>query len=170
MRRDRPTETQLVMKALVIVDLQAALPIPSRLLAEIKTHADSYPCRVFTRFINPEGSLFRRKLKMQDCSPGSLDTRLLLVPREEDLVLEKEGYGLRPDHIVRMTARGIKQADMCGVDTDACVLAVMFSLFDGGIPCSVIPHLCWSSSGLHAEAVRIMDSQFSPPTPEQLAT
>lgn len=83
------------MRALVIVDLQVALPIPARLLSEIKIHAENYTCCVFTRFVNPEGSLFRRKLKMQECSPGSLDTRLLLVPRDEDLVVEKEGDGVR---------------------------------------------------------------------------
>lgn len=149
------------MNTLIIVDLQAAFEIPRALVADIQRHSASYDCRVFTQFVNPEGSLFRRKLKLRACSPGSPDTHLLLEPQEGDLVLEKEGYGLRPDHITRLTARGITRADVCGIDTDACVLGVMFSLFDAGIDCAILPHLCWSSSGLDDEAKRIIESQFS---------
>lgn len=156
-----PGSPSLAMKTLILVDLQAAFPVPASLLAAIKTEAANYECRVFTRFINPEGSLFRRKLKMHDCAPGSADTRLLLEPGECDTVLDKEGYGLLPDQIVRLTARGIKRADVCGIDTDACVLGVMFSLFDAGIEGTVLPHLCWSSGGLHDEALRIIGSQFT---------
>lgn len=145
----------------MIVDLQAAFPVPIPLIEDIKANAAYYECRVFTRFVNPEGSLFRRKLRLHDCAPGSPDTRLLLDPGADDLILEKEGYGLRADHTVRLTARGIKRVDVCGIDTDACVLGVMFSLFDAGIDCAILPDLCWSSGGLHDEALRIVKSQFS---------
>lgn len=151
------------MKTLIIVDLQAAFRIPPQLVADIRKHAAHYPCRVLTQFVNQEGSLFRRKLKLLGCSPGSPDTHLLLEPQDGDLVLEKDGYGLRADHILQLTTRGIKHADVCGIDTDACVLGVMFSLFDAGIDCTILPHLCWSSSGLDEEAKRIIDSQFSRP-------
>jgi len=151
------------MKTLIIIDLQAAFRVPPELVVRIEKFSQDYECRVFTRFVNPQGSLFRRKLGMRDCSAGTPDTNLLLKPRDEDLVLDKEGYGLRPEHIVRLTARGVTRADICGIDTDACVLGVMFSLFDAGIDCRVLPGFCWSSSGLDEEAMRIMNSQFSSP-------
>lgn len=45
--------------------------------------------------------------------------------------------------------------------TDACVLAVLFSLFDYGIAARVIPTLCWSARrGCEREAIAIMRRQF----------
>jgi nicotinamidase-related amidase len=49
---------------------------------------------------------------------------------------------------------------VCGLDTDACVLGVLFSLFDAGIECHLKEDMCWSSSGLHQAALRIVRTQF----------
>jgi hypothetical protein len=40
----------------------------------------------------------------------------------------------------------------------------LFMELDAGIDCQVLPDLCWSSSKLHDEAVKIMSSQFYPPS------
>lgn len=147
--------------ALIIVDLQQAFPVPPRLVLRIQRYAARFECRVFTRFINPPGSLFRRHLKQHSCAPGSADTALLLPPGRGDLVIAKRTYGLAPRDLARLRRRGIKRATVCGVDTDACVLGVMFSLFDAGIACRAMPQLCWSSSGLQAPALRIIREQFA---------
>lgn len=88
---------------------------------------------------------------------------LLIPPSEGDIVLTKKSYGLRPRDITRLRALDIDQLVVCGVDTDACVLAVMFSLFDAGFKCRLRKDLCWSSTGLHREAVKIIEQQFHPP-------
>jgi nicotinamidase-related amidase len=150
-------------KALVIVDVQCAFSIPPKLVAKIKTYARNFHCRVFTRFVNPPGSLFRQKLKQHSCAPGSQDTELLIEPAKGDLVFDKAGYGLSPRDIAKLRRRGIKNVVVCGIDTDACVLGVMFSLFDAGIECHVKKDLCWSSSGLQREALKIIESQFPSP-------
>jgi nicotinamidase-related amidase len=49
---------------------------------------------------------------------------------------------------------------VCGVDTDACVLGVMFSLFDAGIVCHAKEDLCWSSTGLQQSGLKIIREQF----------
>jgi nicotinamidase-related amidase len=151
------------MEPLIIVDLQKAFPVPPKLVAGIRRYARRFERRIFTRFENPANSVFRKLLKQRCCAPGTRDTALLIEPTNGDLVITKRGYGLEPRDIRRIKALGAERVTVCGIDTDACVLAVMFSLFDAGIDCRVKPDLCWSSSGLHQPALKIIKAQFPPP-------
>jgi nicotinamidase-related amidase len=150
---------------LVLVDLQHAFEVPPALLLRVQRYAKRFKHRVFTRFENPAGSLFRRALKQRSCAPGSPDTTLLIQPARDDIVITKHGYGLSPRDIRRIRALGAKRVTVCGIDTDACVLGVMFSLFDAGIECRVKSDLCWSTSGaaLHRAGMKIIEAQFPPP-------
>jgi nicotinamidase-related amidase len=148
-------------RALMIVDVQAAFSPPGEFVRKLEAYARRFPCRVFTRFVNPARSMFRRVLKQKCCAPGSRDTVLLLTPQAGDIVLEKVGrYGLEPRHLRLLHRRGIRKITVCGLDTDACVLGAMFSLFDGGIECHLKENMCWSSSGLHQPALQIARAQF----------
>lgn len=151
------------MEPLIIVDLQQGFPPPPQFVARVRRYSRRFTRRIFTRFVNPAGSLFRTKLKRRSCGPGSEDLELLIQPEKGDIVLRKEGYGLSPSAIRRLRALRIKRVTVCGVDTDACVLGVMFSLFDAGIECRVRKDMCWSSTGLHRQAMRIIEEQFPPP-------
>ena len=159
------TTTNGTWGTLILVDLQQAFEVPPKFLQRVQRYAKRYKHRVFTRFENPAGSLFRRALKQRSCAPGSSDTTLLIQPGRDDLVITKQGYGLAPKDIRRIRALGAKRVTVCGIDTDACVLGVMFSLFDAGIECRVKPDLCWSTSGaaLHRAAMKIIETQFPPP-------
>jgi len=151
------------MEPLIIVDLQKAYPPPPKFVERIRRYSRRFERRVFTRFVNPKGSLFRSKLNLCACAPGTEDLELLIPPQNGDIVLSKQGYGLSASAIRRLKKMGVTRATVCGIDTDACVLGVMFSLFDGGIECRVRPDLCWSSSGLHREGMAIIKEQFPPP-------
>lgn len=146
--------------ALLVVDVQEAFEIPPALVDRIRRYSRRFTRRVFTRFVNPPGSLFRTKLKQHSCEPGSDDLRLLIQPQPGDLVIDKSGYGLKTRDIRRLKVAGIKRVTTCGVDTDACVMGVMFSLFDAGIVPELKENLCWSSSGLQPEALKILRKQF----------
>lgn len=148
------------MRVLIVVDLQCAFPAPPGLVRKIRRYARRFDRRVFTRFVNPPGSLFRRLLKQQSCPPGSADTALRIEPGPDDLVFTKTGYGLGPAHLRRLRALRPQEVTVCGLDTDACVLGVMFSLFDAGFDCRIKRDLCWSTTGLHREALRIIEQQF----------
>jgi nicotinamidase-related amidase len=150
-------------RALMIVDVQAAFEPPPAFIRKLIRYSRIFPCRVFTRYVNPAGSMFRRHLKQKCCAPGSADTKLLIPPSPGDLVIDKTTYGLKPADIRRLKRHGIKQITVCGLDTDACVLGVMFSLFDAGIVCHLKETMCWSSSGLHKPAVAIIREQFPEP-------
>lgn len=151
------------MEPLIIVDLQKGFPPPPKFVERVRRYSRRFKRRIFTRFVNPPGSLFRTKLKRRCCCPGTDDVELLIAPEKGDLVLSKQGYGLSRSAIKRIRALRPKRVTVCGVDTDACVLGVMFALFDAGIECRVKKDLCWSSSGLHREGMAIMEEQFPPP-------
>ncbi|MFT3867489.1 MAG: isochorismatase family cysteine hydrolase [Nibricoccus sp.] len=147
-------------RALIIVDVQKAFAPPPQYVEKLRRYSRRFPCRIFTRFINPKGSLFRTVLKQKSCLPGSEDTRLLIEPLPDDIVIEKNGYGLKPADIAAIRSRKITKVTVCGLDTDACVLGVMFSLFDAGIECHLKEAMCWSSTGLHKPALQIARAQF----------
>ncbi len=145
----------------MIVDVQQAFEPPPEFVAKLEKYVRRFPCRIFTRFLNPAGSMFRRVLKQKCCAPGSPDTTLLLAPQPGDLVFEKKGrYGLEAAQLRQLRRRKIRKITVCGLDTDACVLGVMFSLFDNGIECHLKEKMCWSSSGLHRPALQIVRAQF----------
>lgn len=147
----------------MIVDVQRAFEPPAKFVEKLQRYSRRFPCRVFTRYVNPKGSMFRRLLKQKCCAPGSEDTELLIAPDQEDLVFDKMTYGLPPKAIRALKRRKITCVTVCGLDTDACVLGVMFSLFDAGIECHLKEEMCWSSSGLHKPAVAIAREQFPAP-------
>ncbi len=146
--------------ALIIVDMQEAFPIPEKLVKAVWRYSRRFRRRIFTRFVNPPGSLFREKLGQYSCSPGSDSLRLLVPSEPGDMIIRKTGYGLKAADIRRLKSAGVKRAIVCGVDTDACVLGIMFSLFDAGIVCHAKEDLCWSSTGLHAAGLKIIRKQF----------
>jgi nicotinamidase-related amidase len=150
-------------KTLVIVDVQKAFTPPPAWVDAVRRYSRRFECRIFTRFVNPPGSIFRRKLKQRSCAPGSEDTALLIRPEPGDIILDKYGYGLRERDVAKLRSRGIRNVVVCGLDTDACVLGVMFSLFDGGIECRVKEKYCRSSTGLHHEALKVLKMQFLRP-------
>lgn len=148
----------------MIVDVQQAFQPPPAFLKKLERYSRRFTCCVYTRYLNPAGSLFRKVLRQKCCAPGSADVELLLTLRPTDIVMDKVArYGLTPAQIRTLKRRKIRSLTVCGMDTDACVLAVMFSLFDGGIECHLKEEMCWSSSGLHKPAVAIAREQFPAP-------
>ncbi len=156
-------KTGRAQAALVVVDVQQAFSVPTKIVEGIRRYSRRFRQRIFTQFVNPPGSLFRKKLGQGSCAPGSGDLRLIVRPDPGDMVIRKAGYGLKARDIRRIKNAGVTRAIVCGVDTDACVLGVMFSLFDAGIVCHVKEDLCWSSTGLHEAGLKIIREQF--PTP-----
>ncbi len=53
----------------------------------------------------------------------------------------------------------IQVVDLCGFDTDCCVLATAYDLFDLGIKPVVLENLTWSTSKdqLHKSAIKMLN-------------
>ena len=149
---------------LLVVDVQHGFSPAAALVAGINALAPRYAMTAATRFTNAHDSLYRRVLGWNGCSAGS-DTHLA-VDFRPGIVIDKWGYGL-PRHAVdrlalgRLATDGIKEWHLCGLETDACVLAVAFSLWDAGLRPFLLADLCASASqDLHDAAVALFARQF----------
>ena len=153
---------------LVVVDAQyifthAADP-DGRCVGYIARHIDrgGYGLVRYTRFVNHPGSLPATQLGYTKAMPT--DPKAALVPaiaNRADFTLDHAGYGPNPkdadDLVSFVRARGIDHATVMGFDTDACVLATAFALWDRGLPTAIDPRGCASSAGTaaHEAALRI---------------
>lgn len=157
-------------RALIVVDAQqgfiADAPNSEQALHHIHQLLDSpqFDVVIATRFINPEDSVFRRVLDWHDMSQGSTGTTLdERVERRADRIIDKYGYGvgvLDMDTMFDLLhAHDVDSAVIVGFDTDACVLAVAFSLFDRGIAPYIDSRGCDSGGGaeLHKAALSIAE-------------
>lgn len=146
---------------LIIVDLQHDFRVSESLTRRIQAAAGRYRVRVFTRFFNPKGSSFRTQLDYDRGPRKAERVRWRIVPGRRDIILDKPRYGLSEAQLRRLKACRCDEFVVCGVDTDACVLAVLFSLFDAGIRARVEPSLC--EGKLTRQALAIMTRQFGWP-------
>ena len=141
--------------ALVIVDLQARFAasdaavheLAGRVGAFVDAHRDRYAFVAATQFRNhPESSYWR----LVDHEMTTDEEVALLVPiaSRADLVTETAAYSKFTDELrERIAAAGVSTVHVCGIDTDQCVLATVFDVFDVGLTPVVLADLCHSTSG-----------------------
>ena len=153
---------------LVVVDAQlifahAADP-DGRCVGYIARHIDrgGYGLVKYTRFVNRPDSLPATQLGYDKAMPGHPGTELVpAIARRANHTLDHAGYGPNPrdvDELVQhVRERGINHAVVMGFDTDACVLATAFALWDRGLATTIDERGCASSAGqdMHHAALRI---------------
>jgi nicotinamidase-related amidase len=65
-----------------------------------------------------------------------------------DHVVPKHGLAPDPEDLLPILRRmGVRRVELCGFDTDQCVLATALMLWDAGIAPRVLAALCSSSGG-----------------------
>jgi nicotinamidase-related amidase len=138
----------------VVVDVQHGFVVPETAgvvpaLKDFLRHAGQrYDLIVATRFVNQHGSLFERERDWHAMMSGDETELLSEVATVADIVIIK--HGLAPDPVKLLPAlrdRDIQVADLCGFDTDQCVLATALLLWDAGIVPRLLVQLCASSGG-----------------------
>lgn len=113
---------------------------------------------IATQFTNPKDSLYRSLLGWGELS-GPPETDILPpVLARADVKLEKTTYSAALGIAERLRNRVPRSVYVCGVDTDACVMAAAIGLFDLGLRPVVLADACASSGGLalHLSALEIM--------------
>lgn len=108
---------------------------------------------LFTRFVNPEGSPFRRLLGWDGCSepPDTEITDNLLPFTSQETVFSKSGYAGLPDPLANyLVSTGTPRISLVGIDTDMCVLKVAMDLFDLNIEPRIYIDCCASTAGLQS--------------------
>ncbi|MEE3344358.1 MAG: hypothetical protein VZS44_09730 [Bacilli bacterium] len=130
------------MKILLVIDVQPTFkvePYYSKIIEYINNNKNKYDKIIATRFINHKNSFYTDRLNFTDC-----------MKREElefkpDILLGKRGYGLN----VRNNLKLLKDnsVDIIGCDTDACILATCFQLWDYEIDFTILKNYIYSSGG-----------------------
>lgn len=156
----------LMKKALLVIDVQQYFleKTPKTLPAKIKKHIKStnYDFIAFTQFRNVKDSNWEKSLQWDKCR------------NDEDLVLADEFAGLatkqntfekhtysafrHPGNLLKQLHKHqIDQVNLCGIDTEACVLATAYDAFDQGFKVNVLFDLSYSRAGHDAAAKAIID-------------
>ncbi|MBO4412690.1 MAG: isochorismatase family protein, partial [Clostridia bacterium] len=69
-------------------------------------------------------------------------------------------YGLKNEQIEYLKNLNINQIDICGLQTDACVYAIAFQMFDNGIYPNILKNYCETNPQRNDIAKEILSHQF----------
>ena len=149
--------------ALLVVDVQAYFlkHAPKELPAKIASYIRSsdYDFVGFTVFRNLTGSNWEKSLDWRKCRTDK-DVVLAAELRElakPDNTFEKHSYSaFKHGSLLKiLKERGIDTIHLCGIDTDACILATAYDAFDQGFKVRILFNLSYSRAGLQEAAKSI---------------
>ena len=98
-----------------------------------------------------------------ECMLKNEDQQIVVDILSNSTIFTKSGYGLTPDMIKCLKDKNITEIELCGTDTDACVMAISYNLFDNNIKPIILSSLCGSSSSnnkIHNNSIEIMKRSF----------
>ena len=127
------------MKTLLVVDMQKGfiknddyLALNSKLENLISNN--QYDKVILTKFINNKSNnpLYEQKIGWKGLKTKKAQEISIAIP-ENSIIFEKYGYGLRIEDLEYIKSLNVKQVDICGVKSEACVYAIALQLWDLGI-------------------------------------
>lgn len=155
-------------KALIVIDVQKfflnakTLVIVRKIQDYLKKNSSDYKQVYFTVFKNDPTAPLWKISQWKDC----------VVPPDTEVCDEikqftspknlfyKNILSAAKVHAIKEELRQnkISEVDLCGFDTDCCILATAYDLFDQGIKPLVLENLTWSTSKekLHGPALKIL--------------
>ena len=147
--------------ALLVVDVQKGFvnEQTAHIPALVEALQYRYDDVFVTRFVNASASPYRTLLCWDGMAPETEDVSFAFRVRPDAVILEKDGYTcVTPSFLAMLRDRGVTAVDICGVDTDACVLKCAMDLFESGVRPVVLASCCASSAGsaAHAAALDIL--------------
>ena len=155
-------------KALIVIDVQKYFlnKKTERIIKKIRDylvkHSSKYSQIYFTIFKNNPSAPLSQISDWHGCTK-SPDTDLcddLKDFSEGKLYYKNILSAFKVPAIAKSIKRnGISEVHLCGFDTDCCVLATTYDLFDQGIKPVLLEDLTWSTSreNLHSAAVKMIE-------------
>jgi nicotinamidase-related amidase len=156
-------------KALIVIDVQKYFfnnetkPVVLRIQEFLREKSDQYSAVYFTVFRNDTNSSLWKISKWRDCT-DSPDTDICEEIKEfievNNLFYKNMLSAFRvPEIREGLRKHHIMEVHLCGFDTDCCVLATAYDLFDTGIKPVVLERLTWSTSKnkLHKSAIQMLE-------------
>lgn len=120
---------------------------------------NDYELIIFTKFINTNDSLYEKKLNWFNLKTKQSQEICVYVPKNS-IIFEKYGYGLQIEDLEKIKELGIEDIDICGLQTDACVYAIAFQLWDNGIYPNILINYTATAPEREEGAKKILLHQF----------
>lgn len=154
------------MKNIIIIDMQKGFIKESNkhLIEKINSYLskNKFDNIYLTKCINDNDSPYQKILKWNGMTNFD-DQQLVINYPNNAKIITKNCYGISYKDIKMFKKLGITEIEICGTDTDACVYAIAFNLFDNGIKPIILSDLCASSSrnqNIHNNAIELLKRQF----------
>lgn len=126
-------------QALLVVDVQPSFPMPAEILEGIRVLSARLPSVATVERHDESVTPFVQQLGWK---PGKADECLVTVDR----VFVKYGYLPPREAIEYLRTLRVDRVLVCGTQTDTCVLAAGFPLFDAGLHPTLLKWLTVGSS------------------------
>lgn len=126
-------------QVLLIVDVQSTFSPPEWLVDGVRALSANIPTIASIELHDEQVTPFNRQLGWH---PAAQDESLV----EADRVFVKHGYGQSVEAIEYIKQLGVDRVLLCGLQTETCVLAAGFALFDAGLTPTLITDLTIGSS------------------------
>lgn len=127
------------MKILLVVDMQKGF-MKNKKYLDLNNKISDYIARsnydkiIFTKYINEKSknSLFQDKIGWTKLTTKDEQDFSLNIPKNA-IIMEKYGYGLNRQDLDFINSLDVKEIDICGLKSEACVYAISLQLWDMGI-------------------------------------
>ncbi len=135
---------------LLIVDVQKGFinNFTSHIPALVQRLQYDYDHVFVTRFYNDNPSMFRSLMNWHEFGKDSVDFPLAFAPKSTASIIDKTVYTcVTKDFLMKLRVRNITCVDICGINTDVCVIKCAVDLFESGIKSNVLKDYCGSEAG-----------------------
>lgn len=153
------------MKTLLIIDMQNGFikkenkKLPSLIASHISK--ENYGEVLFTKFINYSQSPFVRLLgwkKLFTSPETDIVPELMPFVKSGSVFIKSTYSAFKSKKLLSFLKRkGIKKLDMCGLESDGCVLGSAFEAFDLGFEVNVLRKLIFSTAALNKATDGILE-------------
>jgi nicotinamidase-related amidase len=158
-----------VSKALIVIDVQKFFldnkteKIVRKIGSYLERNSKKYSLIYFTVFKNDQNSPLWKISGWKECT-SSPDTDICSdikgFANNDNLFYKNILSAFKVSQIRDgLKKHDISEVDLCGFDTDCCVLATAYDLFDDGMKPTVLENLTWSTSkeNLHKPAIQMFE-------------
>ena len=156
-------------KGLIVIDVQKYFLtdetkiVVDRIGDYLKTNLEKYFKVYFTIFKNdPSAPLWKISDYHECCSSPDIDIcdQIKAFTNKDNLFYKNILSAVKVPEIIKgIKNNNITEVYLCGFDTDCCILATAYDLFDQGIKPIILEKLSWSTSKakLHNPALQIIN-------------
>ena len=158
----QPTPSSQRKGILLAVDLQNGFlssPECKAVVSKVVERASKFHQVWATRFFNRNAN-FSRQLNWNEMVSGQSTELSTILSPVVNKTFDKPSYSPVSQALLQALLRdAITTVAVCGVDTDACVMATALGLFDAGFETFVVSDGCASSGGqeYHEAAIKILE-------------